>query len=244
MPARRPGACGRLTVQDLLSLQVIQATVTSNHPVGRSSGTAPTYSEAADANLPPGFERHGVESIPESDRTSSILDFLRVCWGGANSLATAVLGAFPIMFGLSFWQAMAANALGVAVGALVLGPMAVFGPLNGTNNAVSSSADFGVVGRIVGSFLSLFTAIAFFSISVWFSGDAVVGAAIRAFDIRGSEGLYAAAYALFVASVMAVCVYGFRMMLLVNKIAVVAASGLFLIGFSVFWNRFDPGFPG
>jgi len=43
---------------------------------------------------------------------------------------------------------------------------------------------------------------------------------------------------------MAVCVYGFRMMLLVNKVAVVAASGLFLMGFYVFWNRFDPATRG
>ena len=118
----------------------------------------------------PGFEQHGIESIPDADRDTSVFDFARVCWGGANSLATAVLGAFPIMFGLSFWQAASATVIGVVVGALVLAPMALFGPLTGTNNAVSSSAHFGVVGRIVGSFLSLLTAVSFFSISVWSSG--------------------------------------------------------------------------
>ena len=46
---------------------------------------------------------------------------------------------------------------GVVVGALILCPMAVFGPVNGTNNAVSSSAHLGVHGRVVGSFLSLLT---------------------------------------------------------------------------------------
>src|SRR5207342_211097 len=112
------------------------------------------------------------------------------------SLATAVLGAFPIMFGLSFWQAMAANLLGVAIGALVLCPMSVFGPLNGTNNAVSSGAHFGVVGRIVGSFLSLLTAIAFFSISVWSSGDAVVGAAHRLVHVPETDVTYGIAYAI------------------------------------------------
>ena len=44
------------------------------------------------------------------------------------------------------------------------GPMGVFGALNGTPNAVSSGAHFGVHGRIVGAFLSLLTAIAFFSL--------------------------------------------------------------------------------
>jgi len=190
------------------------------------------------------FEHHGIEPIPSAERTASLFDFMRVEWGGLNSLATAVLGSFPIVLGLSFWQGFAAVVTGIAIGAVILAPMAIFGPVSGTNNAVASSAHFGVVGRIVGSFLSLLTAIAFFSISVWSSGDAVVGAAIRAFHIPGTESLYAVSYALFIASVMAVCVYGFRMMLLVNKIAVVASSGLFLVGFYVFWNRFDPGFPG
>ena len=194
--------------------------------------------------LPPGFELHGIESIPDADRDTSIFDFMRLCWGGANSLATAVLGAFPIMFGLSFWQAVVATTAGVTLGALVLGPMAVFGPLNGTNNAVSSSAHFGVVGRIVGSFLSLLTAIAFFSISVWSSGDAVVGAARVLFRVRESDGLFALAYGVFAASVLGVCIYGFRIMLFVNKIAVAASSVLFVCGVFAFWSKFDSGFAG
>lgn len=88
-----------------------------------------------------------------------------------------VLGAFPILvFGLSFWQGLLATLLGIVVGGLILMPMALFGPVNGTNNAVSSGAHFGVVGRIVGSFLSLLTAITFFAISVYTSGDILIGA--------------------------------------------------------------------
>jgi purine-cytosine permease-like protein len=189
-------------------------------------------------------EQHGVESIPDQDRDSSIFDFMRLCWGGANSLATAVLGAFPIMFGLSFWQATAAAVLGVVLGSLILAPMSIFGPINGTNNAVSSSAHFGVVGRIVGSFLSLLTAIAFFAISVWSSGDAVVGAARLVFHIRGSDLQVALVYAVFALSVLIVCIYGFRMMLLVNKIAVVASTALFVLGLAAFWTLFDPGYAG
>jgi purine-cytosine permease-like protein len=189
-------------------------------------------------------EQHGVESIPDRDRESTIFDFMRLCWGGANSLATAVLGAFPIMFGLSFWQATAAAVFGVVIGSLILAPMSIFGPLNGTNNAVSSSAHFGVVGRIVGSFLSLLTAIAFFAISVWSSGDAVIGAARLVFHIRGTNLEVAVVYATFALSVLIVCIYGFRMMLFVNKIAVVASTALFLLGIAAFWPLFDPRYPG
>jgi purine-cytosine permease-like protein len=189
-------------------------------------------------------ERHGIESIPDADRSASILDFARICWGGGNSLATAVLGAFPIMFGLSFWQGVQATVLGLSIGSLVLAPMSIFGPLTGTNNAVSSSAHFGVVGRIVGSFLSLLTAIAFFAISVWSCGDALVGAAQRVFHFQQTAATVALAYAAFASSVLVICIYGFRLMLLVNKVAVVASSLLFVCGLIAFWGDFRADYPG
>jgi purine-cytosine permease-like protein len=129
---------------------------------------------------PPGItevEVHGIEPIPDAERTASPFDLFRVEFGGANTFATVVLGAFPILvFGLSFWQGFLAVVVGIVVGGLILMPMALFAPITGTNNAVSSGAHFGVVGRIVGSFLSLLTAITFFAISVYTSGDILVGA--------------------------------------------------------------------
>jgi purine-cytosine permease-like protein len=190
------------------------------------------------------FEQHGIESIPHEERTATIFDFVRIVWGTSNALPTAVLGAFPIIFGLSFWQAAAATVIGVVVGALILAPMAIFGLLNGTNNAVSSSAHFGVVGRIVGSFLSLLTAISFFSLSVWSSGDAVIGAARRILAVHESNGMFALAYATFALAVLVVSIYGFHWMLLVNKIAVIAASTLFIVGFYAFYPLVDTHFTG
>nr|WP_055507327.1 cytosine permease [Nonomuraea pusilla] len=190
------------------------------------------------------IETYGVERIPDADRTARPLDLFRVAFGGANTFATCVLGAFPILFGLSFWQGLAATVLGLVTGALILAPLALFGPLNGTNNAVSSSAHLGVHGRVVGSFLSLLTAVAFFSISVWSSGDALVGGAHRLVGLPDSDLSYAVAYALFAVLVLVVCVYGFRFMLFVNKIAVAAASLLFVLGAFAFAGDFDPSYAG
>ncbi|MFE2433023.1 purine-cytosine permease family protein [Streptomyces sp. NPDC059373] len=190
------------------------------------------------------IEQYGVERIPDEDRTASPLDLFRLAFGGANTFATCVLGAFPILFGLSFLQGLAATVLGLVVGALILAPLALFGPVNGSNNAVSSSAHLGVHGRVVGSFLSLLTAIAFFSISVWSSGDALVGGAHRLVHTSESGVSYGVAYALFAGLVLAVCVYGFRFMLLVNKIAVAAASVLFVLGAFAFAGDFDLSYPG
>src|SRR5687767_9247079 len=179
-------------------------------------------------------ETNGIERIPDDERTATPFDLFRLAFGGANTFSTCVLGAFPILFGLSFWQGLGATVLGVLAGALLLCPMAIFGPINGTNNAVSSSAHLGVHGRIVGSFLSLLTAVAFFSIAVWSSGDALVGGAHRLFGVPRSTLSYAVAYAVFAGLVLVVCTYGFRFMLFVNKIAVVSATLLFGLGVVAF----------
>lgn len=190
------------------------------------------------------IEAHGVEPIPDAERTARPLDLFRLIFGGANTIATAVLGSFPIIFGLSFRDALLATFTGLVLGAAILAPMSLFGARNGTNNAVSSSAHLGVHGRVVGSFLSLLTAVAFFSISVWTSGDALVGGISRAIGLPDNGFTVAVAYAIFALLVLVVCVYGFQFMLLVNKIAVISATALFLLGLAAFGPTFDPAYAG
>ncbi len=190
-------------------------------------------------------EQHGIDTIPAAHRHSRPLDLFRIQFGGANTFATVILGTFPILLGLSFWQAAAAAVVGVLVGALVLMPMGLFGPTTGTNNAVSSGAHFGVRGRVLGSFLSLLTAIAFYSISVWVSGDAFVGALVRLFGIADSDLLRGVVYAVIGALVIVVVVYGYLFMLLVNKIVVVGNTVLMLLGLVAYAGSFDAGYdPG
>nr|WP_314494679.1 cytosine permease [uncultured Pseudomonas sp.] len=191
-----------------------------------------------------GIETFGVEQIPDAQRDASPIDLFRLIFGGANTFATAVLGSFPVLFGLSFQAGVWAIVLGLAVGAAILAPMGLFGALNGTNNAVSSGAHFGVHGRIVGSFLSLLTAVAFFSLSVWSSGDALVGGAKRLVGLPENDLTLGLAYGLFAVLVLAVCIYGFRIMLWVNKVAVWASSLLFLLGVAAFAGPFDVHYAG
>src|SRR3954454_18742894 len=190
-------------------------------------------------------EQHGIDRIPPEHRHSGPFDLFRIQFGGANTFATVILGTFPILLGLSLWEAIAATVVGVLVGSLFLMPMGLFGPLTGTNNAVSSGAHFGVRGRVVGSFLSLLTAIAFYSISVWVSGDAVVGALIRLFDVPDSDVLRGVVYAVLGAMVIVVVVYGYVFMLLVNKIVVGGNTVMILLGILAYSGQidlsYDPG---
>jgi purine-cytosine permease-like protein len=190
-------------------------------------------------------EQHGIDTIPDAERTSGPFDLFRIQFGGANTFATIILGTFPVLLGLSLVQAVFATLAGVLVGALILAPMGLFGPKTGTNNAVSSGAHFGVRGRVLGSFLSLLTAISFYSISVWVSGDALVGAATRLFGTGDSDLLRGVIYAVLGALVIVVVVYGYQLMLLVNKVVVVANTVLMLLGVVAYASQFDLGYdPG
>jgi purine-cytosine permease-like protein len=189
-------------------------------------------------------EGFGIDTIPDADRTSTPRDLFRIQFGGANTFATVLLGTFPIAFGLSFWEGVAATVLGVLVGTLFLMPMGIFGPRTGTNNAVSSGAHLGVSGRIAGSFLSLLTAIAFYSISVWVGGDALVGAFVRLFGAEDSQALRISLYALLGIIVIVVVVFGYQFMLLVNRVAVWANSILMLLAIVAFAGVFDPSYSG
>lgn len=190
------------------------------------------------------IETLGIEKIPDEHRDASPRDLFRLTFGGANTFATAVLGSFPILFGLSFQAGLMAIICGVVVGSVILAPMGIFGTLNGTNNAVSSGAHFGVHGRIVGSFLSLLTAVAFFSLSVWSSGDALVGGAEHLLGGKENDMTFALVYGLFAFLVLIICIYGFRFMLLVNKMAVIASSLMFLLGILAFDGAFNAQYNG
>ena len=189
-------------------------------------------------------ESFGFERIPDASRYARPIDLFRLLFGGCNTFSTSVLGSFPVLVGLSFKAGVAAIVLGVLAGTCILAPMSLFGPRNGTSDPVSSGAHFGIHGRIVGSFLALLTSIAFFSLAVWSSGDALVGGAHNLVGVPVNGFTLGAAYMVFAVLVLIVCIYGFRFMLWVNKIAVWAASLLFVAGLFAFAGMFDMNYAG
>jgi purine-cytosine permease-like protein len=62
--------------------------------------------------------------------------------------------------------------------------------------------------------------------------------------VRPTELGFAAAYAIFAAAVLVVSIFGFKLMLLVNKVAVIAATALFIAGCFAFYPTFDAHYPG
>ncbi|WP_233886071.1 purine-cytosine permease family protein [Paraburkholderia flagellata] len=190
------------------------------------------------------IETFGFERIPDASRYARPIDLFRLLFGGCNTFSTSVLGSFPVLVGLSFKAGLWSIVLGVLAGTCILAPMSLFGPRNGTSDPVSSGAHFGIHGRIVGSFLALLTSIAFFALAVWSSGDALVGGAHNMVGVPVNTWTLGSAYMVFAVLVVVVCIYGFRFMLWVNKIAVWAASLMFVVGAFAFAGAFDPRYAG
>ena len=179
-----------------------------------------TYGESAVVHRAGRVEAAGVAHIPEAERDSRPANLAAVFFGGNLAFSVIVFGWLPVTFGLGWWSAVSASALGLALGTLITAPLALLGPRTGTNNTVSSGAHFGVTGRLVGSALTLAFALAYAAIAVWTSGDALVASAHRLLGTPAGDGALALGYALIAAEIAIVALYGHATVVALQKIVV------------------------
>lgn len=190
------------------------------------------------------IEETGIAFIPEAARDSRPANLAAVFFGGNLAFSVIVFGWLPITFGLGWWSAVSASAVGLAIGTLVTAPLALLGTRTGTNNTVSSGAHFGVRGRLIGSGLTLAFALAYAAVAVWTSGDALVGAAHRLIGTPTGDGALAVGYALIAIEIAAVALYGHATVVALQKIVVPVVGVLLLLGVVAFAGEFDAGYAG
>lgn len=190
------------------------------------------------------IEQHGIDTIPERDRHSSPLTMFWILIGAELTYGVIVTGWLPVALGLGWWSSFSALVIGVALGSLVLAPMALLGPRTGTNGAVSSGAFFGVVGRIVGSALSVFIAIGFYALTVWTGGQAAIAGLHRAFGFPDSNVYLGIAYALMAIFTVAIAIFGHDYMARANKFMIPTSGLILVVAIFVFGSKFDAGFAG
>jgi NCS1 family nucleobase:cation symporter-1 len=96
------------------------------------------------------IESGGIEAIPADRRHGSPWQ-LFTTWTAPNlEFATIFVGVIAVaFFGLGFWEAMVALALGTAVGALTQGILSTWGPREGLAQMVLSRTAFGYRGNIL-----------------------------------------------------------------------------------------------
>ena len=190
------------------------------------------------------IETRGVEEIPDDERHSGPMNLFMLFIALELTFGVAVVGWIPVAFGLGWWSSVTAILVGLALGNLLLAPMALLGRQTATNGAVSSGAFFGVVGRLIGSALSLLIAIGFYALTVWTAGQAATGALHRLIGTPNSDFILAVSYALVAAVTVLIAVYGHANVLAANRVMIPTAGLLMLLGFVAFAPQFNAGYTG
>ena len=190
------------------------------------------------------IETHGVDTIPLQERDSSPRNLFWIMVGGNMTFGIILFGWLPIADGLGWWSALCAITVGLAIGTLIFAPIALLGTRTGTNGAVSSGAHFGVVGRLIGSAIALFTAVGFTALTVWTGGEAVVSGGHRLFGLPDTNLSLAIAYALIAVIILIVGIYGHEAVIAMQKFVAVPVVVLLLIGFVTLSPHFHASYAG
>lgn len=189
------------------------------------------------------IETRGVDYIPEAERHSQPRELATVFFGTQLCFGIIILGFLPVSFGLGWWGSITSTLTGLALGSAMFAPLALLSTRTGTNSAVSSGAHFGVVGRIVGSLVGIFTAIGFYALTVWTGGQALVEGLHRLVGLPNSTPVSAAAYAIIAALTLLVAIYGHANVVLANRILIPTMGVLLIVGVLVLAPKFTPAAP-
>lgn len=189
-------------------------------------------------------EQHGVDTIPEGERTTRPRDVTAVLWGGNLCLSVMVFGWLPVVYGLGWWASVTAIVLGTLLGSLFVAPLALLGYRSGTNNSVTSGASFGVRGRLVASVIGLLLCLGYVALTVWTGGEAVVAVADRVFGVAESDPQYALGYVVVALLVAAAAVYGFGWLVRINKLIVPVVLVTMVLMVVAFAGAFDASYAG
>lgn len=208
-------------------------------PTGQTAGDGGGHPTRARS-----VEAYGVRSIPDAQRTSRPRDFMWIWHSAQFSFGTVVLGALPVVLGLSWWSSVTAILVGTAIGTVLMAPVVRFGVRTGTNGPVSSAAHFGVRGRVIANLITIGVGLGFFAITVWIGGTAVMVAGARLVGTPSGSAPLAIAMLVIAVAVILIAVFGHEMLIATYKITTVVGGVVLLACVVVLAPRFDAGYPG
>ena len=189
------------------------------------------------------IETRGVDYIPEAERHSRPRELTWVFFGTQLCFGIIVLGYLPVSFGLGWWGSITSTLVGLLVGSALFAPLSLLSTRTGTNSAVSSGAHFGVVGRIVGSLVGIFTAIGFYALTVWTGGTALVQGLHKLFGMPAGNAQLVVAYAVIAITTLVVAIYGHANVVLANRILIPTMGVLLLLGVVLLAHKFTTSPP-
>ena len=189
-------------------------------------------------------ELHGVDIIPSSERRSTPREVFYVFLGSQMCFGIIVIGALPIIFGLSFLASIAAITLGLALGSVLFGLLAMFGAKTGTNGPVASGAHFGVRGKSIGTVLGVLVTLGFYALTVWTGGEAVTAAATRLLGWEATPNLLFAGAGIIGFLTVAAAIFGHSLIVKTETFVSYAIGAILLLSVIVMLPNFDAGYGG
>jgi purine-cytosine permease-like protein len=187
-----------------------------------------------------GIEIHGVDTIPEAERTGHPRDIVAILVGSNLCLGVVIFGWLPATFGLSFWACLTAQVTGTLLGIALVAPLALISTRTGTNLSTSSGASFGVRGRLIGSTIGLLLSLGYAALTVWTGGAAVVEPLARMVGLPNGAPSYVLVYALLAAGAVVVAVFGYQLLARAGGWLAVTMALLMVAGIVAFAGEFDP----
>jgi purine-cytosine permease-like protein len=190
------------------------------------------------------IEQHGVDVIPDQDRSSKPSDLFFVFLGSQMCFGIIVIGSLPVTFGLGFWDSLSSITVGLLFGSFFFSLLAPFGSRTGTSGAVASGAHFGVSGRLIGTLIAIFTGLGFYALTVWTGGEAIAAAGVRLAGWTMSNNLMAGGAAIICLLTIIAAIYGHALIVATEKIVSYGVGiALLIVGLSLL-PSFHPSYAG
>jgi NCS1 nucleoside transporter family len=181
-------------------------------------------------------EPGGAEFIPLNERHGKPIQLLWT-WTSPNmEFATVFVGVIGVLFfGLTFWQAVAAIAIGSALGAVAHAVLSSWGPKSGFCQMVLSRRAFGFIGNMLPAGLNSLAA----GLG-WFAVNSVSGALALA-ALSGMNGYLC--LIIVVALMLAIAYFGHNLIQLFERYAFPLLAVIFVVGAILILAKAQPSAP-
>lgn len=190
------------------------------------------------------IESFGVDTIPESERTANPTSIIPIFLGSNMALSVMVFGWLSIVYGLSWWQAVSAIAVGTFFAAALVSASALLGWTGATNNSVASGAIFGVRGRLIASFVGLLLCIQYVALTVWTGGEIISSGWVRITNGNLTTSLLATGYLSIAAATVIFALLGYRYLVKLNTAIIYAMFTLAVLSIIALSGSFHFSYAG
>jgi NCS1 family nucleobase:cation symporter-1 len=185
------------------------------------------------------LDAHGIEPIPDADRTSTPLQQFWI-WSGANiAPINWVLGALGIILGLSLVETLLVLVIGNLVGCALFGLFCIMGARTGVNQMVLSRAAFGRRGAYLPATAQLLMTMGWLGVNTWVVLDLVLGIFHElGYDNPGTGTKYAVGISIMAIQVV-IAVVGFYWIQAFEKYTVPIAAAIMVLMSILAWRKVD-----